>query len=89
MEYVIIGLLILLLIVLYFKKPKELTNLIVTLTVKNLREREAEIVLGLYNKLPSHIKEKIDSKTISYLVSFTIGVAIDVLEKTIVEEKSS
>lgn len=86
MEYVIIGLLVALLIALYLKQPKQLTNIITKATVSNLRKREAEIVLGLYNKLPANIKDKVDSKTLSEVVSFTLGIAIDVLEDTIDED---
>ncbi|ALA47877.1 hypothetical protein ABE137_11980 [Brevibacillus laterosporus] len=80
MEYVIILLLVALVALLYFKQPNKVQAILSKAIINRLREKEAEIVQELYNKLPDEIRKKVDSKLIAEIVGLTIGVAIDILE---------
>lgn len=81
MEYVVALLVVALIAVLYFKQPNKVYDVVIGSLVETLRNKEGEIVYGLYNKLPKSIKEKVDSKTIAEIVAFTIGVVADILGK--------
>lgn len=81
MEYIVVVLLLALIAVLLFKKPNKIQSVITNTAIEALRKNEAEIVQGLYNKLPKSIKEKVDSKTIAEIVSFTIGIVADLFDK--------
>lgn len=80
MEYVIILLLVALVAILYFKQPNKVQGVLSKVIINGLREKEAEIVQGLYNRLPDEVRKSVDSKLIAEIVGLTIGVAIDVLE---------
>lgn len=81
MEYVIVLLIIALIVVLFIKQPSIIQGVVFGSLIETLQNREGEIVYGLYNNLPQHIKDKVDSKLIAEIVSFTIGIVVDVLGK--------
>lgn len=81
MEYIVALLIVALIVVLYMKKGDKVYDAVIDNLTTKLREKEAEIVWGLYNKLPKAIKDKVDSKTIADIVSFAIGIVADVLGK--------
>ncbi|MEK5036281.1 hypothetical protein MKY96_33050 [Paenibacillus sp. FSL R7-0302] len=79
MEYLIALLVVALIAVLYFKNSSKVYKVIVGTLIEALKNKEAEIVYGLYNKLPQSIKDKVDSRMIAEIVGFTIGVVADIL----------
>lgn len=81
MEYIVALLIIAIIVILYIKQPNKVYDVVIGSLVDTLKSKEGEIVYGLYNKLPQSIKDKVDSKTISDIVSFTIGVVADLLGK--------
>lgn len=81
MEYIIALLVIALIVILYIKQPNKVYDVVIGSLIYSLKEKEGEIVYGLYNKLPQHIKDKVDSKIIAEIVGFTIGIVVDVLGK--------
>ncbi|MCY9758393.1 hypothetical protein M5X00_29685 [Paenibacillus alvei] len=78
MEYVIALLVVALIVILYFKQPNKVYDVVIGSLIETLRNKEGEIVYGLYNKLPDNIKNKVDSKTIAEIVGFTIGIVGDI-----------
>jgi hypothetical protein len=83
MEYLIIILLLSLVAVLYFKKPNQLQAKLIDITLKEIKQNEAEIVKGSYNALPDSLKVKMDSKAFADIVSYALGVTLDVIEDEI------
>lgn len=81
MEYIVALLIIAIIVILYIKQPSKVYDIVIGSLVDTLKSKEGEIVYGLYNKLPQGIKDKVDSKTIAEIVSFTIGVVADLLGK--------
>lgn len=81
MEYIIALLVVALIVVLYFKQPNKVYDVVIGSLIDTLQDKEGEIVYGLYNKLPQRIKDKVDSKTIAEIVGFAIGVVADILGK--------
>ena len=81
MEYIVALLVIAIIVLLYIKQPNKVYDVVVGSLVESLKNKESDIVYGLYNKLPQSIKAKVDSKTIAEIVSFTIGIVADVLGK--------
>ncbi|TVX86106.1 hypothetical protein [Paenibacillus agilis] len=79
MEYLIALLIVALIAVLFFKQPNKVYDVVMTSLIDEVRAKEADIVHGLYNKLPDNIKSKVDSQTVAQIVSFTIQVASDIL----------
>jgi hypothetical protein len=79
MEYVVALLVVALVVVLYFKQSDKVYAVVIGKLIETLDNNEGEIVYGLYNKLPQQIKDKVDSKLIAEIVSFTIGILIDIL----------
>jgi hypothetical protein len=80
MEYIILLLLVVIVGILFFKNPSQLQNKLIDATVKELRDREADIVLGAYNKLPKEIKDKVDSKMYAEIISFGLNVTLEIIE---------
>jgi hypothetical protein len=87
MEYLVILLAIALVVVLYLKQPKQMYKIVANAIIASLRNKEVEIVQGMYNKLPQDVKKKVDSKVVAEIVSFTLGVIIDVLEESVKEDE--
>lgn len=81
MEYIIVLLILAIIVVLYIKQPNKVYDAVIGSLLESLKSKEGEIVNGLYNKLPASIKAKVDSKTVAEIVSFTIGIIVDVLGK--------
>ncbi|MGG4105127.1 hypothetical protein AAXB25_14520 [Paenibacillus lautus] len=81
MEYIVALLIIAIIVILYIKQPNKVYDVVIGSLVDTLKSKEGEIVYGLYNKLPQSIKDKVDTKTIAEIVSFTIGVVADLLGK--------
>ncbi|OME54141.1 hypothetical protein BSK59_16305 [Paenibacillus odorifer] len=79
MEYIVALLVIALIVAIYFKQPNKVYDVVVGSLIESLRNKEGEIVYGLYNKLPQSIKDKVDSKVIADIVGFTIGIVADML----------
>lgn len=86
--YVVIGALLVALVALYFKKPKHLYVLVAKVIIDNLRKREGDVVLAIYNKLPESFKATVDTKTLAEIVGVIFGFVIQVLEETAVEDLS-
>lgn len=81
MEYIVALLIIAIIVILYIKQPSKVYDVVIGSLVDSLRNKEGEIVYGLYNKLPQRIKDKVDSQTIAEIVSFTIGIVADLFGK--------
>lgn len=81
MEYIVALLIIAIIVILYIKQPSKVYDVVIGSLIGTLQSKESEIVYGLYNKLPQSVKDKVDSKTIAEIVSFTIGIVTDLLGK--------
>ncbi|WP_090739445.1 hypothetical protein [Paenibacillus sp. Mc5Re-14] len=81
MEYIVALLIIAIIVILYIKQPNKVYDVVIGSLVGTLQSKEGEIVYGLYNKLPQSIKDKVDSKTVAEIVSFTIEIVADLLGK--------
>lgn len=82
MEYIVALLVIAIILLFYFKQPDAVYKAVTGTLTEKLQSKEGEIVYGLYNKLPQSIKDKVDSKTIADIVSFTIDIMVDLFGKT-------
>ena len=80
MEYVVILLLLVVIGVLAFRQPNRVKDIIITSTMKELKDKESEIVQGVYDRLPPSIKEKVDYKIVADLTSFVLNVGLDIVE---------
>lgn len=87
MEYIVILLLVGLVVTLYFKNPSSIHNYMIDAIVKQIKEAEPEIVMGVYNSLPSSVKEYVDSVVVASIVEHVIRIAVDVLEETKMNSK--
>lgn len=87
MEYIAVGIigLIALLTLLIYKTPnaitKKVTFNVLDMLGEYLKEREAEIVLAVYNRLPKEIKSRVDSKIIADLVAYVIDAITNIFTK--------
>lgn len=84
-EYLIVVLIIALALVLYFHAPKKVINIVLRAVVDFIRQIEAELVKGLYNRLPASLKAKVGSEQVAFIVEQILDMLIDVLEEAIVE----
>lgn len=83
MEYIVIVLLVGIIALMWFKQPNKMTNTILDAVVKNIRDSEAELVMGVYNKLPAKIKGNTDSKVIADVVAYVVDLACDIIESSL------
>lgn len=82
MEYVGYGLVILIGLGMYFFRPKQVYKFLADAVTNNLVKNEAEIVKGLYNRLPADVKKVVTSKQIAMIVASVIDLVQNIIEET-------
>jgi hypothetical protein len=80
MEYLVIVLLLAVIVILAFRQPNKVKDAVITSTLDELKNKESEIVQGVYNHLPPSIKEKVDYKIVADLTSFVLNVGMDIVK---------
>lgn len=87
MEYIVILLLLSVIVILAFRQPNKIKEIVINSTIEEIKKNEAEIVNGVYNRLPESLREKVDSKTVAELVSFALNVGLDIVESELKKEE--
>jgi len=82
MEYVGYGLVVLIGLAMYFFRPKQVYKFLADAVTNNLVKNEAEIVKGLYNRLPIDVKKVVTSKQIAMIVASVIDLVQNIIEET-------
>lgn len=87
MEYIVILLLLSVIVILAFRQPNKIKEIVINSTIEEIKKNEAEIVNGVYSRLPESLREKVDSKTVAELVSFALNVGLDIVESELKKDE--
>jgi hypothetical protein len=80
MEYIVIGLLIVIIGLLWFKQPDKMKNVFTESVITRVEKNKGQIARGVYNKLPSELKEDLPEGLVKASVEEVIEVSIEVIK---------
>jgi hypothetical protein len=83
MEYIVIGLLVVIVGLLWFKNPSKMKNTVTDSVLKRIKDNREEISEGVYQKLPSEAKKDLPESAVRAGVEQLIDTAIEVIEEGI------
>lgn len=86
MEYIVILSLLVIIGIMWFKKPNEVQNKLTEAIVNRVNESKDEIAEGVYNKLPDKVKEDVPKEMIIIAVTEILGIATEVIEDVLIEK---
>lgn len=81
MEYIVIGLLVVVIGLLWFKEPTKMKNAVTDSVLNGIRNNHQAIVDGIYDKLPEDTKGQVSEKVLKSGVSQTLDLALEVIEE--------
>jgi pyruvate/oxaloacetate carboxyltransferase len=81
MEYIVIGLLVIVVCLLWYKQPSKMTNIVATSVLTTIKSNRDLIVLGAYDKLPADVKDKLPEEVVKSIVEQVIDRAVEAIEE--------
>lgn len=81
MEYIVIGLLVVIIGILFFKNPNKMQKTVTDSVLKRVKDNRELIAEGVYEKLPKEAKEDLPEALVKAGVQEAVDVAIEVIEE--------
>lgn len=81
MEYIVIGLLAVIICVLWVKNPSKIQLIVTDKLLERIKNNRESIVEGAYKKLPAELKEDLPEAVIKSLLEEVIDSSVDVIKE--------
>lgn len=83
MEYIVIGLLLLLVGVIWFKSPNKLVDVLTNSVLARIKVEKKELAEGVYDKLPEDIKKDLPREVVVGITEEVIDYAVQTIKDEI------
>lgn len=81
MEYIVIGLLVIVIGLLWFKDPSKMKNIVTDSVLEQIKTNQKSIADGVYAKLPEEAKKDLPEATVKAGIENMVGLAVEVIEE--------
>jgi len=80
MEYIVIGLMTVIIIILGVKNPNDTANTIISKVVESVVANKDKIATGIYEKLPKEAKDNLTEEQLKAVTDVLTNITIEVIE---------